>query len=73
MDRLRPALVVDGGNVEVLDVDEEGVVSLRFQGSCATCPAQAATLRLGLEVSLRREVPEVLAVVSVAPERPDAR
>ncbi len=73
VDRLRPALVADGGNVEILHVDEEGVVTIRFQGACVDCPAQAATLRLGLEASLRREVPEVAAVVPVAPASALAR
>jgi len=63
LDRLRPGLVMDGGNVELASVDEEGAVSLLFQGACATCPAQLATLRLVIEPALRREAPGVTAVV----------
>ena len=66
IDRLRPALIADGGNVELLDVAEEGIVRIEFQGACATCPAQAATLRLALEPYVKREVPEVEALVTVA-------
>jgi Fe-S cluster biogenesis protein NfuA len=65
LDRLRPALVADGGNVELVDVDEEGTVRLVLQGECATCPAQFATLRVGLEEPLRSAVPGVTAVVLI--------
>jgi Fe-S cluster biogenesis protein NfuA len=63
IDRLRPGLALDGGNVELAGVDEDGAVSLLFQGSCASCPAQLATLRLVIEPTLRREVPGVTEVV----------
>ena len=65
LDRLRPALIADGGNVELLDVDDEGTVRIVLQGACATCPAQLATLRVGLEEPLRDAVPDVTAVVVV--------
>ena len=51
--------------MELVDVDEDGVVSVQFQGACATCPAQSATLRYGLEASLRAELPDVSSVVAV--------
>jgi len=74
LDRLRPALIADGGNVELLDVSEEGTARIEFQGACATCPAQAATLRLALEPAVKREVPELAALVAVATvSAPDAR
>ena len=63
IDRLRPALVADGGNIEVLGVDPDGTVRVVMQGSCATCPAQTATLRYGLEEPLRNELPGVTALV----------
>jgi Fe-S cluster biogenesis protein NfuA len=73
LDRLRPALIADGGNVELLEVSEEGTVRIEFQGTCATCPAQAATLRLALEPAVKRAVPEVEALVAVATiARPEA-
>jgi Fe-S cluster biogenesis protein NfuA len=67
IDRLRPGLVLDGGNVELAGVDEDGAVSLLFQGACARCPAQLATLRLVIEPTLRREVPAVTDVVPANP------
>lgn len=63
LDRLRPGLVLDGGNVELAGVDADGAVTLLFQGACARCPAQQATLRLVLEPALRREVPAITQVV----------
>jgi Fe-S cluster biogenesis protein NfuA len=65
LDRLRPALAADGGNVELLDVDEDGNVRLQFQGACVRCPGQTATLRMALEPALREEVPGVTGVVVV--------
>ncbi len=65
LDRLRPALLADGGNLELVDVDEDGTVRITLQGACATCPAQGATLRYGIEAALREEVPEIAAVVAV--------
>jgi Fe-S cluster biogenesis protein NfuA len=75
LDRLRPALLQDGGNLELLDVAEDGTVRIELQGACVECPAQAATLRYALEPALRREVPEVVAIVPVSgdPEPAPAR
>jgi Fe-S cluster biogenesis protein NfuA len=64
LDRIRPALIADGGNVELVDVDEDGTVRIQLQGACATCPAQGATVRYGIEATLRKEVPAVRAVVA---------
>ena len=63
LDGLRPALVADGGNVELLGVAEDGTVCLVLQGACAPCPAQSATIRFGVEAALRAQIPEIKAVV----------
>jgi Fe-S cluster biogenesis protein NfuA len=65
LDRLRPGLVADGGNLELVDVDEDGTVRVALQGACTTCPAQYATIRIGIEEPLRRAIPEVTAVLAV--------
>jgi Fe-S cluster biogenesis protein NfuA len=65
LDQLRPALLADGGNVELVAVDEDGTVRITLQGQCATCPAQSATLRIGLEEPLREAVPGVRTLVAV--------
>ena len=63
LDRIRPGLVADGGNLELLDVGLDGVVRVQFQGACASCSAQIATLRVAVEEPLCRWVPGVTAVV----------
>ena len=65
LDGLRPALVADGGNVELLGIDADGTVRISFQGQCATCPAQQATLRLGLEEPLLEAVPGLTSVIAI--------
>jgi Fe-S cluster biogenesis protein NfuA len=70
LDGLRPALIADGGNVELLDVAEDGTVCIVLQGACAHCPAQSATVRFGLEAALRAKVPEVTAVVAAQAGEP---
>ena len=64
LDRIRPALQADGGDVELIDV-REGVVSVRLVGACGGCPMSTMTLRNGIERILKQDVPEVKEVVSV--------
>ena len=64
LDRLRPMIQWDGGDVELLAVNEKGVVSVRFHGACVGCPSSQATLRLGLEKNIRERIPEITAVIS---------
>jgi len=68
LDRLRPGLLADGGNLELVGVDDGGAVSVQFQGACAHCPGQLGTLRFAIEAALRREVPAVTQVVPVEPQ-----
>jgi len=65
LDRLRPALIADGGNLELVSVDDDGTVRVLLQGDCIACPAQQATLRVGIEEPLRKAVRGVTAVVAV--------
>ncbi len=64
IDRVRPALVADGGDCEVLDV-RDGVVTLRLVGACGACPMAQMTLRQGIERVIRDEIPEVVRVEAV--------
>lgn len=64
IESLRPALQSDGGDVEVVGV-EEGVVTLRLVGACSGCPMSTMTLKMGIERELRRVVPEIVDVVAV--------
>lgn len=64
---IRPALQADGGDVELVDVAEDGVVRVRLQGACGGCPMATITLQMGIERTLKQQVPEVTAVESVSP------
>jgi len=62
--RLRPVIQADGGDLELLDVSDDGVVTLRVKGSCTGCGSAAATLRNGIERWIRDKVPGVREVVA---------
>jgi len=63
LDKIRPLIQSDGGDIELIDVDAEGVVSVRLHGACIGCPSAAMTLSMGVERTLKSQVPEVTAVV----------
>jgi Fe-S cluster biogenesis protein NfuA len=63
---IRPAVQADGGDIELVDVDDAGVVQVRFHGACHGCPSSMLTLQHGIERNLRERVPEVSRVVPVA-------
>ena len=65
LDTIRPSLIADGGNVELVDVDDEGVVKLRLTGHCAGCPMSQMTLKNGIERVLKSAIPEVQQVLAV--------
>jgi Fe-S cluster biogenesis protein NfuA len=62
---IRPAVQADGGDIELVDVTDEGVVQIRFHGACHGCPSSTMTLHHGIERNLRERVPEVTQVVPV--------
>ena len=64
LDKIRPILVGDGGNVELVDVND-GTVQVRLTGACAGCPLSTMTLTMGIEQILKQEIPEVKEVVAV--------
>jgi len=63
--QLRPAVQGDGGDIELVDVGEDGVVTVRLLGACIGCPSAAITLKMGVEQSLKDNIPEVSKVVCV--------
>lgn len=66
LDHIRPLLQADGGDIELVKVDEPaGVVSVRLQGACRGCPGAAMTLKMGVERHLKQRVPEVKELVAV--------
>ncbi|MBI2170274.1 MAG: NifU family protein [Actinobacteria bacterium] len=65
---IRPALQADGGDIEIVDVSEDGVVRVSLAGACGTCPISTTTLKAGVERILKDRVPGVTEVVDVAAE-----
>lgn len=63
--KIRPALQADGGDVELVDVTDEGIVQVRLQGACKGCPMAQQTLKNGIERIVLKEVPEAKAVEAV--------
>ncbi|MCW4021065.1 MAG: NifU family protein [Candidatus Bathyarchaeota archaeon] len=65
IEEIQPHLRADGGDIELVDVDEEGVVKVRLKGACVGCPMSQMTLQLGVERYLKKKIPQVKSVVTV--------
>jgi Fe-S cluster biogenesis protein NfuA len=65
LDMICPAVQLDEGDVELVDVSEDGVVRVRFLGACVGCPSSSMTLQQGIERNLKRHIPEVKSVLAV--------
>jgi Fe-S cluster biogenesis protein NfuA len=65
LEKVRPMLAADGGNVELVEVTSDGIVKLKLTGTCGCCPMSQMTLKMGIERILKQEVPEVKEVVAL--------
>jgi Fe-S cluster biogenesis protein NfuA len=65
LNKIRPALMADGGNVELIEAASDGIVKVRLTGACGGCPMSQMTLKRGVERVIKEEVPEVKEVISV--------
>jgi len=65
LNEIRPALQQDGGDCELVEVTDDGIVKVRLTGACAGCPMSTMTLKMGIEATLKERIPEVQAVESV--------
>jgi Fe-S cluster biogenesis protein NfuA len=65
LDKVRPALQADGGDVELVDVTDDNTVQLRLQGHCRGCPMSQMTLTMVIERTLKEQIPEVAGVEAV--------
>jgi Fe-S cluster biogenesis protein NfuA len=65
LEKIRPMLVADGGNVDLVEVTDDGVVKLRLTGTCGCCPMSQMTLKMGVERILKQEVPEIKEVIAI--------
>lgn len=66
LNQMRPFLQADSGDVELIDITEDGIVKVRLTGACKVCPLSVMTLRAGIERALMREVPGVRRVEAVS-------
>lgn len=64
LDKIRPQLMMDGGNVELVEVND-GTVKVKLTGACSGCPMATITLKMGIEKILKQEIPEIKEVVAV--------
>ncbi len=65
IDRVRPFLQRDGGDVQLVDITEDNVVKVKLVGACGTCPMSTMTLKNGIEAELKKSVPEIKSVMAV--------
>ncbi len=65
LDKIRPALQADGGDIELVNVGEDGIVQVRLTGACGGCPMSQMTLKMGVEKTLKQIVPQVRSVITV--------
>lgn len=62
---IRPVLQRDGGDVQLVEITDEGIVKVKLVGACGTCPMSILTLKRGIEATLKQRVPEIVSVESV--------
>jgi Fe-S cluster biogenesis protein NfuA len=65
LDEIRPGLQADGGDVELVDVTEDGIVKVRLTGACAGCPMSTMTLKMAIEKKIKERIPEIKTVEQV--------
>lgn len=65
LDKIRPALQRDGGDVELVEVSDDGIVKVKLQGACGGCPMSQMTLKMGIEKVVKQSVPQIKSVEAV--------
>jgi Fe-S cluster biogenesis protein NfuA len=65
LNKIKPSLRADGGDVELVEAGDDGVIKVRLKGACGSCPMSQITLKMGIERILKEQVPEVKKVVAV--------
>lgn len=65
LDKIRPFLKADGGNIELVNISDQKIVQVRLLGSCESCPMSFSTMKAGVESTVKNEVPEIKAVVAI--------
>ncbi|MFW5999703.1 MAG: NifU family protein [Halanaerobiaceae bacterium] len=65
IEKIKPSLQADGGDVEIVEITDDGIVKVELQGACAGCPMSTLTVKNGIEKTLKENVPEVKEVKSI--------
>ena len=65
LDKIRPMLMTDGGNVDLVEVTDDGIVRLKLTGTCGCCPMSQMTLKMGIEKLLKEDIPEIKEVIAI--------
>ena len=65
LDKIRPYLVADGGDIAMVDITDDMVVKVELKGACNGCPFSVQTLKAGVEIAVKKEVPEIKEVVDI--------
>lgn len=65
LNKIRPMLMADGGNVDLVEVTDDGIVKLKLTGTCGCCPMSQMTLKNGIEKILKQEVPQIKEVIAI--------
>lgn len=65
LETVRPHLQADGGDVELIEVTEDGIVKVRLKGACGSCPMSTMTLKMGIERAIKDQIPGIKEVVQV--------
>ena len=65
LDKVRPYLIADGGNIELIEITDDNIVKVELTGACNGCPFSLQTLKAGVEMAVKKEVPEIVEVVDI--------
>jgi Fe-S cluster biogenesis protein NfuA len=65
LDKIRPYLEEDGGDVQIVEINDQNVVMIELLGACGTCPMSSMTMKAGVEEAIKREVPEIKSVEAI--------
>ncbi len=65
LDKIRPMLIADGGNVDLVEVTDDGIVKLKLTGTCGCCPMSQMTLKMGIEKLLKQAVPQIKEIIAI--------
>jgi Fe-S cluster biogenesis protein NfuA len=65
IDTIRPSLQADGGDVELVDVSEDGIVKVKLTGACQGCPMSQMTLKMGIEKMIKQQIPNIKEVIAI--------